>query len=187
MAAAESEVIAEVGKQAQKPAVPLLTLVAAMLGAVLVAVAALGGVGFWLVKSGKLPMGGASAKTEIVTIEVAKEKPELAALEPLLVNLADTDGRSYLRIGVTLVIQPKPVVKGDKAKEEKPEKGKPVNEHEAAERDALLSVLGRQTGEALLGPDGKEQLKLQMRAALKSRVPDVIVDDILITEFLVQR
>lgn len=171
---------------AVKATVPLMTLVMAMVVAVALAVGGLGGVMWWMAKSGRLgfPAGAAGpAKVEPVKVEAAKTK--LVALEPLLVNLADEGGKSYLRVGMTLEIEDPPPVKGEKAKE--PEKGKPTNEHEAAERDAALGVIGRQTADGLLGADGKERLKRELKAAMAEHIHEVKVADVLFTEFLVQR
>ena len=78
-----------------------------------------------------------------------------------------------------------PLAKGEKPKE--PEKGKPVNEDEAALRDAALEVLGRQTSADLLAPEGKQHLKAELHEAMTKRVPEARVKDVLFTEFLVQQ
>ncbi len=169
---------------APKAKVPVVPLMAAVIVGVLAATAGAGGFLFWAIKSGKLPMGG------IKTVEVIKVTPlptKLVPMEPLLVNLADEGGRSYLRVGLTLKIDDPPPDKDAKPKEEKPEKGAPKNENEAAERDVALSVLGKETSEQLLSPYGKEELKRLLKEGFKDRVPEVKVEDVLVTEFLVQK
>lgn len=109
------------------------------------------------------------------------------ALEPLLVNLSDADGHAYLRVSLTLQVEDKPLGKGEKpSTAEASVPGKAANSFEAAERDAALTVIGRQTSTALLAPDGKERLKQQLAGELAERIPDVTVKEILFTEFLVQ-
>ena len=168
---------------------PLIPVMLAMVVSAVVAVGAAGGGVFLLVKSGRLPLGGGPLKVEAA----GKAEPpphRQIALDPLLVNLADGDGRSYLRVAITLVVEDPPLdkdAKAKKGKEEAPAKGKPVNEHEAQERDAALGVLGRATAAELLAPDGKEHLKDELRAAFTAKVPETKVTDVLLTEFLVQR
>ena len=166
-----------------KASVPIAPLMISVVAAVIVATGVLGGAGWWMIKSGRLPIVQGAARVEAVKPEEAKTK--LVALDPLLVNLADSGGRSYLRVAMTLRVQEPPVAKGEKPKE--PEKGKPVNENEAAMRDAALEVLGRQTSTNLLAAGGKEGLKAELRGAMDKRVPEARVKDILFTEFLVQQ
>jgi len=149
----------------------------------------IGGAVFWLMKSGRLPAQGAAAAAKTETAKADPPKTRMLLLDPLLVNLADTGGTGYLRLVVALRIEEPPPVKGEKPKEEKPpEKGKVVvNEDEARIRDAALTVLGRETSERLLAPDGKVHLKEELSAAFAKEVPDMKITDILYTEFLVQR
>ncbi len=170
-------------KATVKAGVPVLPLVMSVVVAVTVAVAGVGGAAYWLAKSGRLPVVQGAAR--VVPVEVKPVKLRLLAMEPLLVNLADDGGRSYLRVAVTLRVEDAPPVAGEKVKE--PEKGKPVNENEAALRDAALGVLGHETAAALLAPDGKDELKKEFKAAMAEHVPEVKVVDVLFTEFLVQR
>ena len=162
----------------------MMSMMLAMLVAGVIAVAGCGGVVVWLAKSGKLGLPTGVPKVEAAT-KPEPPKTHLVALEPLLVNLADDGGHSYLRVGLSLRVEDKAPVKGAKAEE--PAKGKPVNEFEADERDAALGVMGRKTTTELLAPDGKEELKQALRAALTQRVPEIKVQDVLFTEFLVQR
>ena len=171
------------GTQA-KTTLPVVPLLLTTVVAVAIAMAAMGGAGLWLVRSGRLPVvQGAAKPASPAAVEPAKTK--LVVLEPLLVNLADEGGHSYLRTAMTLRVEDLPPTKGDKPKEA--EKGKPADENEAALRDAALEVLGRETGAALLAPDGKERLKGELRSAMREHVPEAKVVDVLFTEFLVQR
>jgi len=180
----ESEEI-PVQAEAPKAKVPILPLIMAVVLAVVLATAAIGGGLYWAVKTNHLPLAGVT-KVEVVEAP-PPEKAKFIALEPLLVNLADSGGRSYLKISLTLKVQDPPPPKDAKPKEEKAEKGGPKNEFEAEERDAALRVLGKKTGAELLEPDGKEKLKADLISAFKQQIPDAQVVDVLITEFLVQQ
>jgi flagellar FliL protein len=164
-----------------------------MLLAIVMVVTVLGAVGgaiFWLTRSGRLPVQAAGTATPSSSKAEATPTPtKMVVLEPLLVNLADPGGTGYLRVVVALRVLDPPSVKGDKPKEEKPpEKGKViVNEGDIQIRDAALTVMGRETSEHLLSPDGKEALKSELKLALAAHVPDIHVQEILFTEFLVQR
>ena len=171
----------DAGAKASGPG--MMSMMLAAVAAGVIAVAGCGGVVMWLAKSGKLGLPTGVQKVEAATTE--PPKTHLVALEPLLVNLADDGGHSYLRAGLSLRVQDTPAVKGAKAEE--PAKGKPVNEFEADERDAALAVMGRETTTELLAPEGKEALKQALRKALAEHVPEVKVTDVLFTEFLVQK
>ena len=168
-----------------KAKVPLVPLVLAVVVAAVFATSAEGGVAYWAIRTGKLPIAG--VKTVTVVVEAPPVKTKLVALDPLLVNLSDPDGKSYLRVALTLKVEDPPPPKEAKPKEEKEAKGAPKNEFEAEERDAALGILGKETSDALLAADGKENLKKDLKAALTEHVPEVKVVDVLITEFLVQR
>ncbi len=178
---AEKEV-KEPGAKASGPGV--MSMMLAAVGAGVIAVAGCGGVVVWLAKSGRLGLPAGVPKVEAAT-KVEPPKTHLVALEPLLVNLADEGGHSYLRVGISLRVEDAAPVKGAKAEE--PAKGKAPNEFEADERDAALGVIGRETTAQLLAPEGKEALKQSLRKAIAQRVPEVKATDVLFTEFLVQR
>jgi flagellar FliL protein len=171
--------------EAPKAKVPVVSLVLAVVVAAIFATAVVGGVAYWAIRSGRLPIAGVKTVTIVLPAEPIKTK--LVPLDPLLVNLADSDGKGYLRVALTLKLEDPPALAGAKAKDEKETKGPPKNEFEAAERDAAFDALGRMTSEQLLAVDGKEELKKNLKAALAANVPEVKVDEILITEFLVQR
>ena len=168
-----------------KAKIPVVPLVLGVVIAAVFATGLVGGVAYWAIRTGKLPIAG--VKTVTVVVEAPPVKTKLVPLDPLLVNLADPDGKGYLRVALTLKLEDPPPAKDAKAKEEKETKGPPKNEFEAEERDAALGILGKETSDALLAADGKERLKKDLKSALAEHVPEIKVMDVLITEFLVQR
>jgi flagellar protein FliL len=167
-----------VAAPARFPVVPLLIAVVA---GVLIATLGVGGVVYYLARTGKLPLQrGAAVKTD----QAAPMTTHAIVLEPLLVNLADAGGSSYLRVALTLRVADESGKKDAKQKEERSKDG---DEAVAAVRDTTLTVLGRQTADALLAADGKEQLKAELKSALAKHNADLKVTDIFITDFLVQR
>jgi len=157
-----------------------MLLVVVMLGASL-GCAATGGGLYFLIKSGKLSLGakvgegGASATSDSSGHEMV--------LEPILVNLADEGGHAYLRLGLTVDVD------GDAGKGEasaEPKSGKTPNEDQLAVRDTVLAVLGQQSSAWLLGPDGKEHLKIELKEALAKNNPQLKVKELFFTDFLVQ-
>jgi flagellar protein FliL len=159
---------------------PLVSLLIAVGAGVLIAALGIGGGFYYLAHSGRLPVqSGASAKAE-TSAPVATRVIEL---EPMLVNLANEGGGSYLKASITLRVAEAVDKKGAKAKEEP----KGADGVVAAVRDTILTVLGRQTAEELLASDGKEHLKEELKAALAKHNPDLKVADVFFTDFLVQR
>lgn len=161
--------------------VPLLiAVVVAVMGSVLL----LGGAAYYLICSGRLvlPVAGvAVAKREPVAVPTTHG----LVLEPMVVNLADAGGKTYLRVALTLRVVDEAEKKGAKPKEEKETKG--GNEVDAAVRDTALQVLGRQTAASLLAADGKERLKSELKTALVEHNTELKVADVFFTEFLVQQ
>lgn len=168
-----------------KGGTPLIPLILAM---VVTVGGAVGGAMFWLTRSGRLPVQAASA-APVAAAKAEPAKTKMMQLDPMLVNLGDGGGSGYLRLVMVLRVDDVPPVEKAEKKEEKPaEKGKtPVNEDDVMVRDAALAVLGRETSERLLAPEGKDRLKDELRAALAEHVPALKVEDVLFTEFLVQR
>ena len=97
-------------------------------------------------------------------------------LETFVVNLADEDGRTFLRIGIDLGLA--------KAQgKEKEGEATPV----ALVRDTILSALMARRSDELESPEGKEKLKAELLHALGQRAPELKVREIYFTEFLLQR
>jgi flagellar protein FliL len=163
--------------------VPILHLLLAVAAGVVVVVLGIGASLYYFVRSGRLPVQWNVAKTQsslTVTTHVM-------ALEPLLVNLADAGGNSYLRVSLTLRVADSVDQKDGKPKEGKAKEDKSGGESVAAVRDTALDVLGRQTADGLLAADGKERLKAELKAALTGHNSDLNVTDVYFTDFLVQR
>jgi flagellar basal body-associated protein FliL len=97
------------------------------------------------------------------------------ALETFVVNLNGSGQRAYLRVGITLgLAHPLPTRNQAEAV--------PI----ALVRDTILSVLATAQPEELLQIEGKRQLKEELLKALQERVPQMAVENVYFTEFLVQ-
>ena len=164
--------------------VPVVALLIAVVAGVVIATLGVGGVVYYLAHTGRLPMqGGAAQKTEAT----APVTTHAMVLEPLLVNLADAGGSSYLRVALTLRVADVADKKGAKSNDEKNKDDKGTPDAVAAVRDTVLTVLGRQTADGLLAADGKEHLKRELKTALAEHNGDLKVKDVFFTDFLVQR
>jgi flagellar basal body-associated protein FliL len=95
-------------------------------------------------------------------------------LETFVLNLADAEQRSYLRVGIDLGLG-RELGRGDNAS--------PVGEV----RDTILGVLAQCRVEELLTVKGKAKLKEDLLQALQERVPRLEVEEVYFTEFLIQR
>jgi flagellar FliL protein len=163
---------------------PIVPLLIAVVVGVVIATLGVGGVVYYLAHIGRLPIqGGAAQKTE-ATIPATTH---VMVLEPLLVNLADAGGNSYLRVALTLRVADVIDKKGAKANDEKSNNDRGTDDAVAAARDTVLTVLGQQTVDGLLAADGKEHLKTELKAALAEHNADLKVKDVFFTDFLVQR
>ena len=171
-----------------QPKVPVILLLIAVILAVLFSVALLVGGAYFMMKSGRISLPMLSSSALLAKPEALVHPPTHAlVLEPIVVNLADADGKAYLRLSLTLRVEDAELKKDEKSKEEKPKEAKGANEAEAAVRDTALEVLGYQTADKLLAPDGKDRLKGELKMAITERTQELKVDDIYFTEFLVQR
>jgi flagellar basal body-associated protein FliL len=94
-------------------------------------------------------------------------------LESFVLNLADSDQKAYLRVGIDLGLGR--------------ELGKNNPPPVAQVRDTILGVLSQGKVDDLLTVQGKEKLKRDLLQALSERVPELEVREIYYTEFLIQR
>jgi len=95
-------------------------------------------------------------------------------LETFVLNLADTDQRSYLRVGIDLGLN------------QEAKRGEDVGPV-APVRDTILSVLAEAKVDDLMTSAGKTRLKENLLHALQQRVPQLGVEEVYFTEFLIQR
>jgi flagellar basal body-associated protein FliL len=95
-------------------------------------------------------------------------------LETFVLNLADTDQRSYLRVGIDLGLNREAKHGGDSA---------PM----AQIRDTILGVLAEAKGNELMTAVGKTKLKENLLRALQARLSEIGVEEVYFTEFLIQR
>jgi flagellar protein FliL len=161
---------------------PVISLMIAVVIGIVIATAGVGGVVYLLARSGRLPM---RADTVSKVEPAGSSTTHAVVLESLLVNLADSGGNAYLRVGITLRVAD--VAEKSGAKKDEKVADKMSKDDEAAVRDTALAVLGRQTSEELLAPDGKEKLKAELKAAMTKHNADLKIADLFFTEFLVQR
>ena len=132
--------------------------------AVLIPLVILAGVGIWFWAN----HGGEPAASSTIRI-----RPTIH-LETFVLNLADTDQRSYLRVGIDLGLN----------QETKPgEESVPV----AQVRDTILGVLAEAKVNDLMTAGGKAKLKEDLLRTLQERVPQLNVAEVYFTEFLIQR
>ena len=95
-------------------------------------------------------------------------------LDTFVLNLADREQRSYLRVGIDL---------GLGRTLGKEENAPPVGQV----RDTILGVLSQSRVDDLLTAPGKAKLKEDLLRALQERVPELDVQEVYFTEFLIQR
>ncbi len=99
----------------------------------------------------------------------------LMHLESFVINLEDSQGSGYLRVGIDLGLEGE-VKEGAESKA-----------YESKVRDTILEVLGKRSADELLAPDGKAKLKDDLLKAIQQNVPEIHCHEIYFTEFLVQR
>lgn len=155
---------------------PILTLLVVVILGVWMGLAGGGAAVFFLAKSGKLPLVHAGETA------VAAGTSHPIVLEPILVNLADEGGHAYLRVGLTLEMSSEAPAAAAPEGGAGKEKSTPEN----AVRDIVLTVLGRQSSATLLGPDGKEHLKIELKEAITKSNLKLTVTDLYFSDFLVQ-
>jgi flagellar protein FliL len=165
----------------------IVPLLIATVAAVVVSMMLLMAVGYYVAKSGRLALLLARPAPAPSQTQVVVPQTHPLVLEPMVVNLADEGSKAYLRAGITLRVIDSEAKRDEKPKAETEKVVKGDGDAEAAVRDTALEVLGRQTAEELLAPEGKDNLKVELKDAIGKRNPNEKVTDVYFTEFLVQR
>jgi flagellar basal body-associated protein FliL len=140
--------------RSQRSAVPVLILLIAFAGA-----------GLWFWNNRSTTPAQAQAQSAVVST---------LHLDTFVLNLADVDQRSYLRVGIDLGLNQE----AKHAEETVPT---------AEVRDTILGVLGDAKVDDLMTSAGKAKLKQDLLHALAERVPQLGVQEVYFTEFLIQR
>ncbi len=94
-------------------------------------------------------------------------------LDTFVINLLEPEEKAYLRVGIDLGLD----------REQSKESAVPV----AQVRDTVIEVLAACRAEELLAPEGKRKLKERILSALRQRIPELGVEEVYFTEFLIQR
>jgi flagellar FliL protein len=136
-----------------------------ILVAVLVLGAASGGGFFWLRHHKSVPPAEHPRVTTVMH------------LETFVVNLADEDQHTFLRVGIDLGIA------GESKKAKEGEGEQPA----APIRDVILSVLMATHSTDLATIEGKHKLKEQLLQKLNEHLPALHAQEIYFTEYLLQR
>ena|ERR1700722_276 len=95
-------------------------------------------------------------------------------LETFVVNLNGSGQRGYLRVGISL------------GSTQSFSRGKAEAIPTALVRDTILNVLATAQPEELVKLEGKRQLKDNLLQALREKAPQLAIDNVYFTEFLVQ-
>ena len=169
-----------------------------LLGAAVVALL-LGGGGGWFVGQMMAPK----------TIVVAEEKPHITefTIKDRVVNLADQGARKYLKVSMVLEVAEKAGAVGGHAAGDSTIEfmmfEQPAGSYEAtasggaakaaevpnapAVHDAITTVLSSKRSDELVGNEGKERLKDELKAKINTVLPaGMQVQKILFTDFIIQ-
>lgn len=122
--------------------------------------------------------GGKKGNQAVAQVKQPAAPAAFLPLAPFVVNLADTDRSSFLKVEITLGLgKALPAANGEAAQS-------PLTPEV---RDTILSVLTTWQSTQLLASDGKARLKEQILKAVERRVPQLEVMDVYFTDFLIQQ
>jgi flagellar protein FliL len=116
------------------------------------------------------PVGAVEAKTPAAPAKFGR----VVALDPVVVNLAQTEGRRYLKANVHLEV---------------PEEEKVVKEVEARKPqllDLLVATLAKKTLVEVTAPEGLDALRVELLERMGQALGKEKVRRVFITEFVVQ-
>ena len=114
------------------------------------------------------------AKDKPKELSITEQVKDTLALDPFLVNLADQDEVHFAKTTFQLGL-------GEKAKEESKS---PIAV--AAIRDSIISLLSSKRAEQILSPQGKDELRKEIRTKVNQLSPNLKVIEVFIVDFVVQ-
>ncbi|MFH1982233.1 MAG: flagellar basal body-associated FliL family protein [Pseudomonadota bacterium] len=135
------------------------------------------GAGFFIMWSKISQLGAPPPEKEVAEVAVVEEKvPKLGpmmALNPFVVNLAESGGSRYLRMTVELELSEEPV-------------RSEIMTRLPQIRDAVLMILPNKTLADINSSDGKETLREELITAFNEILSKGEIKNIYYTEFVVQ-
>ncbi len=102
-----------------------------------------------------------------------EERGHIYIMDPMIVNLADTDQNRYLKIRINLES------KKSEANEEFTKKLPLI-------KDTILTILSQKKSEELFPSSGKEQLKAEMLRSVNPHLLELKIKAVYFTEFVIQ-
>ena len=134
----------------------------------------LAGAGLGALKFGWISPSGASSaqKPEAAAIEKS-EVGAMVKLSPLIINLKDESGRSYLKTTIILEILRKEAVEE-------------VNKRMPVLTDAIIFILSEKRPQDLKGPESMGNLKLEILTRLNQHLGPRTIKRVYFDEFLYQ-
>ncbi len=116
---------------------------------------------------------GAPPEAGDAEVDAVVEEGEIAPLEEMVVNLADTDEVHYLRLGVAAVLDAE--VAADEVEPQLPK----VN-------DVVIDVVSAKTFDELRAPGSTAALKEELSTAVQEAFPEGEVVRVIFTTFVMQ-
>lgn len=136
-----------------------------------------------------------NSENTTVKVEPTHEPPKpgsgrMFTMSTKIINLADPNGRKYIRLTVVLEFIPDNPEYEKMAAEEKTaylnEFDAKINSRMPIMDDVVIKLLSTKTFEDLYTAEGKEKLRTELMKAIKESVPDFTLVSIYFTEFVVQ-
>ncbi len=141
-----------------------------ILAVVFVLLAGGGAGGYWMYAKRTGAAGEAAPKEE------KPPKSGVVDMEPFVVNLADENGKRFLRVNMKLLTW-------DEEQAAEMKEDAVIN---ARVRSAILELLSLQYAAPLVTPEGKEELKKAIAERVAETSEELKVTDVLFVEFVVQ-
>lgn len=136
-------------------------------------------------KDGAAKPSGGAAKSG----PAEEKRGAMYTLKDRVVNLAETGGRRYLKIGITLELDiGKDVskLKGEALKELQKELQGEMSRFEPALYDVIVTTLSAKTFDEVASLDGKERIKKELKEKLSRVMEEPHLLNVYITDFIVQ-